>query len=379
MVFDIGYPGNRMLVGGTPEERVWKYSSDAVTISSQGFEIPEADGGGSLSLDLVVNTLAGDMTMGGGGENMVSDMTAADAVFSYSIDVEGTKVDVSGKYEDLKAHSEGDLLAMMDPEALMAGEGSLKSVMEVGAAAGKMEMTEAGQLTVIEGSSSGGVVDTSIGDGQLAYAFTGRDGIVMASGDTVPLPGAQFSFGEMSMNFAMPVTPSDEPGKMDVGVRMVDLAVSDALWSMVDPTGGIPHDPATLIVDITSTAKALVNFMDPELAEEMTEMPWQFEDVTINELRLSAAGAEISASGAAIINNDGPMPMPVGGIDIKLVGVTGLMDKLAAIGLLPPEQAMPAKMMLGMFAVPGNAPDTFTSKIEMDASGAITANGVPLQ
>jgi hypothetical protein len=38
-----------------------------------------------------------------------------------------------------------------------------------------------------------------------------------------------------------------------------------------------------------------------------------------------------------------------------------------------------ARGMLGMFAIPGAGPDSYTSTIEFLPGGAITANGVPLQ
>jgi hypothetical protein len=49
------------------------------------------------------------------------------------------------------------------------------------------------------------------------------------------------------------------------------------------------------------------------------------------------------------------------------------------MGLVPEDQAMAARMMLGLFARPGDGPDTLTSKIEVKGDGAILANGQRLQ
>jgi hypothetical protein len=50
------------------------------------------------------------------------------------------------------------------------------------------------------------------------------------------------------------------------------------------------------------------------------------------------------------------------------------------MGLLPEDQAMGARMMMGMFARPGDGEDTLVSKIEVDgASGSISANGQRLK
>ena len=69
------------------------------------------------------------------------------------------------------------------------------------------------------------------------------------------------------------------------------------------------------------------------------------------------------------------MPKPVGAVNVALEGGNGLMDKLVAMGLLPEEQAMGARMMMGLFAVPGDAPDTLKSKVEFTEDGQVLANG----
>ena len=57
----------------------------------------------------------------------------------------------------------------------------------------------------------------------------------------------------------------------------------------------------------------------------------------------------------------------------------GLIDKVTKMGLVPQDQAMGARMMLGMFAKPGEGTDTMTSKIEFNADGSIMANGQRIQ
>ena len=73
------------------------------------------------------------------------------------------------------------------------------------------------------------------------------------------------------------------------------------------------------------------------------------------------------------------MPKPTGAVDLKLVGGNGLLDKLVLMGLLPEEQAMGARMMMGLFTVPVDAEDTLTSKIEINDEGHVLANGQRIQ
>ena len=70
--------------------------------------------------------------------------------------------------------------------------------------------------------------------------------------------------------------------------------------------------------------------------------------------------------------NEGPT-------DISLTGGNGLLDKLVQMGLLPQEQAMGARMMMGLFMVPGEGEDTLTSRIEVRPDGQVLANGQRLR
>jgi hypothetical protein len=106
--------------------------------------------------------------------------------------------------------------------------------------------------------------------------------------------------------------------------------------------------------------------------------------IDINALELTAAGASLTGTGAFEIDNSDTqtfsgMPKPVGAVDLKLVGGNGLIDKLVAMGLLPEDQAMGARMMMGLFTIPSGTPDTLTSKIEVNDQGHVLANGQRLR
>jgi hypothetical protein len=91
----------------------------------------------------------------------------------------------------------------------------------------------------------------------------------------------------------------------------------------------------------------------------------------------------VAASGALQIDNSGAttfqgMPAPTGTINVDIKGVNKLIDNLIAMGILPEDQAMGARMMLGMFTRPGAEPDQVTSVIEFK-DGGLFANGQQLQ
>ncbi|MEM9581020.1 MAG: DUF2125 domain-containing protein, partial [Pseudomonadota bacterium] len=101
-------------------------------------------------------------------------------------------------------------------------------------------------------------------------------------------------------------------------------------------------------------------------------------------LLVSVAGAKLTGDGDFTFDNtdltsfDG-LPKPTGKVNLALDGGNGLMDKLVQMGLLPEEQAMGARMMMGLFARPGEGEDSLTSTLEINEEGHILANGQRIQ
>ncbi|MBV6637329.1 MAG: hypothetical protein KI788_15675, partial [Mameliella sp.] len=97
-----------------------------------------------------------------------------------------------------------------------------------------------------------------------------------------------------------------------------------------------------------------------------------------------AVGAMVKGSGAFTFDNSdlqtfGGVPRPEGKLDVSIAGANGLVDSLISMGLLPEEDAMGFRMMMSMFTVPGEDPDTATSTIEINAEGHVLANGQRIQ
>jgi hypothetical protein len=111
--------------------------------------------------------------------------------------------------------------------------------------------------------------------------------------------------------------------------------------------------------------------------------PGEINSLELTQLTVKAVGAEIGASGGLTFDNAdlatfGGVPAPTGAINVTIKGVNALIDNLIAMGLLPEDQAMGARMMLAMFTRPGAEPDEVTSVIEFK-DGGLFANGQQLQ
>lgn len=235
----------------------------------------------------------------------------------------------------------------------------------------------AGQFTV-----AGGTLDVALGQDGLTYAGTqnGLTAKITSSGIPIPL---DFSAEEAAFNLKMPLRKSEAAQDFGFGVTLGGFSMSDVLWGLFDPTAQLPRDPATIILDLAGKGRLLFDFLDPEAASVSGNpniTPAEVDALDINKLQIEVAGAELSGTGTFVFDNSaGGAPKPIGGADLMLVGGNALLDKLVSIGIVPQEQATGVRLMMGLLAVPGPAPDTMNSRLEINDQGHILANGQRIQ
>ncbi len=286
----------------------------------------------------------------------------------------------SGTYVYPKNSDVGDFAAMLKDGFTANGEYSF--------AAMSYDMTadEKGNKMNIVASGTDGNIQFNMGDSSLTYGGT-QNGLKWAiSGSQIPFPELTAEMAEAAFKLTMPIAQTDDATDFALLTSMKGLSISEQIWGMFDPAAVLPRDPATLVVDLTGKAKWLFDIFDPEAANNpaLAENPGELHALTVNDLQLSLAGAELTGAGDFTFDNadkqtfDG-MPKPTGSLGLKLVGGNGLMDKLVQMGLLPEEQAMGARMMMGLFARPGDGEDTLVSDIEVTEDGQVLANGQRLR
>ena len=218
----------------------------------------------------------------------------------------------------------------------------------------------------------GGSFNVAMSKDTFTYGVTGKAGEMSFSGAAMPMP-VDVAYGETAVNFALPVSKGDTAQPFAALLKVVDLTVSEGVWGMIDPTAQLPRDPATMVVDVTGAAKMLVDIFDPANAASPAP-PGELEALNLNALNVKVAGAELTGTGAATFDNSTGMPVPNGSVNLQLTGANALIDKLVAIGIIPEDQAMSTRMMLGMFAV-ASGDDSMTSEIVFNPDGSILANG----
>lgn len=221
-----------------------------------------------------------------------------------------------------------------------------------------------------------GEITGAITDNGISYGGTTKDVTMSIGASTIPLPPLTFKMAETGGTFAIPLVPGEDAQPFAIAFSIVGLEIDNMLWGMIDPMGQLPRDPINFVIDTSGNLTITEDFTAPDYAEGPAPgIPGTIEDLSINALQLSIAGAELTGDGAFVFDNSMGMPMPTGIANLMLTGGNGLLDKLVGMGLLPEEQATGVRMMLGLFARPGEGEDTLQSTIEMKEDGSVLANG----
>lgn len=221
----------------------------------------------------------------------------------------------------------------------------------------------------------------------LVADILARDSYIeMTLGPILPAP-LSARIADMSSVLELPVSASEDPQDMRIQANMEGLSLGEGIWAMFDPGQALPRDPATVSLDLSGKVRNLVdwlNFPQVQALFESGGVPAEPLEMTVNQLEISAVGARLQGSGDLEFDNSampaGP-PIPFGTVDLSLSGANGLIDTLIAMGLVQEADAMGARMMMGMVAVPdpSGAEDALVSKIEMTRDGQILANGQRLK
>jgi len=383
--------GMSMIASGDPAAVTYDYMANSMAISVENLIVEDETL--DLTAEIILSDVSGKYLVAAGEMTEIdSGLTAGtvDVVFAMKEPDGGSgSVNVSAKVADFVVTAEGALMMMNDPELMakaLADGMNTTTKMTHGAMTYDVDFVDGSDAFKMVGSATGGSFDLAMDADGLGYAAANTGVDIKMSGSEIPLPEIALGIGEIGFSFLMPLTQSDAPGDFGMGFVLADLSVSDMIWGMVDAGGQLPHDPATLIIDLSGKANWLIDIFDPEAQAKMDmEIPGELHALDINEVKLAVAGAELTGTGAFTFNMDdlatfNGMPAPTGKLDLNLTGGNGLMDNLVAMGLLPQDQAMGARMMMGLFATPGEGEDSLMSTIEVDgATGAISANGQRLQ
>ncbi len=383
--------GMNMVVTGVPTDMTNTYAAETLEMVLTGLTVDGED----MDLEdvtgrLMLSDLSGTTQSTVGGkrvydQKMLAAKTSYEIQFADAADT-GTLA-FNGDLDDLTFEGNSALpLAVVqasDFSALLTAGMTADGRFLYSGGSSSLRILKDGKTRDLETSSEGGTLNVGMTAEGLEYSGTQESLKVLIADSELPLP-LNFDMVKAAFNLAMPVQKSEDAQDFALGFAFNDFSMSEALWSMFDPGQQLPRDPATVVIDLAGKARLLFDILDPssaDLVRDPSMTPAEIDSVEINRLQISLAGAELTGDGAFTFDNSaeaGP-PKPSGAADLRLSGANALLDSLVGIGLLPEDQAMGARMMMGLLAVPGDDPDTLTSKIEINDQGHVLANGQRIQ
>ncbi len=382
-----------LIVSGEPDALKYDYTAAQATMTMEGLTVDGITVGADIfAFNVVIDDIASTTSMTKGALRNYEQSLSSEKV-SYMLkfkDPEEEGVfDMKGEALGLGFSGGGDI-----PENVQTDNAS--ALIQAGFNfAGAYEFTGGSSQVTFEAPDGSGTMNSTSGGGTFGVGMSGdgltyetetRNLAVNALFSTFPLP---MTFEAQSARFDMQIPTVKGQDAQDFGmlVSLDQFKMADALWGLFDPTAQLPRDPATITLDLAGKAKLLFDYLDPaqmSVLEQSDAAPGELEELTLKELTVDAAGARLTGAGAFTFDNadtttfDG-FPKPTGAIDLQLMGGNGLLDKLVGMGLVPEDQAMGARMMMGLFARPGEGEDSLVSKIEVNEQGHVLANGQRIQ
>jgi hypothetical protein len=393
MTFDYASTGLEMVVSGEESDMLYSYGADQLVLRLaellvNGTPVPAEEARFSFTMDGVSGTSAIATSTGTQiRQGLTTDAARYDIAFN-DPESDDTAL-ISGSMDQVSVESSTTLPEGFDPANLDSlAAGGFAADATLGYSNGQMQFAVNEPAGATSGTTSTGSVALafSVDGTAMRYDLSATDQAVSISGPELPIP-VNVSMAEMGFKLQAPLAKADAPQDMAFGLTLGGFQMSELLWNMVDPGAALPRDPATIALNLTGQVTPFVNFFDPAAVAQLEAtggLPGELNALTLSNLTIEAAGAKLAGTGSFTFDNAdlqtfGGFPRPNGGVELTLEGANALIDKLIAMGLMTSEDAMGARMMMSMFAVPGDGPDNLKSTIQINEEGHVLANGMRIQ
>lgn len=379
--FTLSQPGAKLVASGDPDNMRYDFDYPSFGMSDFTIEGDDVPQDLPVTFDMTGAGIAGFITIAGGDtRSFVTESTIAS--LSANMDIDDPTQGKGGfrmSLTDLTQSAHGTFadieMNMSAAELIQSGLSQVGSG-TYGPSTYEFSFDGPDGAFQIAMAAENGTLDFSFDENGINYGGVTKGLTATVSSNAMPLPPMTFRMAETEGRLRMPLVPSEDAQDFGLVVTMIGLEIDDMLWGMIDPAGMLMHDPATLVIDLGGTAVINQDFTNPDYAESMpSSPPGTVESLDINAIQLKIAGAELTGDGDFTFNNAMGMPMPSGTMNLMLTGGNALLDTLVNMGMVPEDQAMGARMMLGMFARPGEGADTLVSTIQVNEDGSVLANG----
>ncbi len=379
MDFSISHESLEAVAAGDPEALSYVYSADGIELAL----IEATANGEPMDMDVAaaLDGVRGTYDVTAGDPRTIDSAMGAEAM-ALSVRVndpdEGVNIDLAMTLEDLSSTSAGTMspfAAGQDLAELLRSGLSSDGTFSYAAARYELDATGPDGPVVVLGSAATGTIDARLDADGLRYGGSNTDVELSVTAPGQMMPPVNLSIAETEGELMMPLVASEEVQDFGLSLTLDGVALGEEIWSLIDPAGALPRDPAAVALDVTGKGQLKFDLPDAEQVPTDAEEIGSVDRIDINQLALSLAGADLTGTGAFTFDNTASPPQPSGQVDLRLEGANALIDRLVQIGVIPEDQAMQARLMLGLFARPGDGEDTLVSTIEVREDGAVIANG----
>lgn len=377
--------GLEMTVSGTSDAIDYAVSANSYRIALDSVVDGDFTFDGDVSM--TGNRLTGSYTSRQGD---MRELTYAGAVESVDILVDvqipqaaGEYITLGGKINGLNMQAEIKMPldgVMINADDYFTNGTSMSGGYTVGKSDYVFDINAEGDQMAGSVSAGSGMLATQISADRLAYSGRTTDVAATIVSAAAPFP-VEIGLSAYGFNLDIPLAASETAQPFAFGIELADLTVSDMIWSLFDPTNVLPRDPATIKIGLAGLARPLFDMMDPAQEEAVmnSDMPFELSEVTLTDLDIAVAGATVTGDGAFSFDNSdmvtfAPLPRPEGALRVQINGLNGLLDNLVTMGLVPADQMMAPRMMMGMFAR-STGDDQLESQLEITGDGQVLANG----
>ncbi len=385
------HSGTTMKITGDPSNITYDHSADMVSFElgsmmAEGQAVPAEIAQLAITL---MNTAGTTRMIKGNRRDFEQSYTAASMTYAFAFDdpTSSDKGSFKGQAQGLSVNAKGSIpfdIDSTDMAAMIKAGFAVDASIAYTGGSSDIAGTADGDNFTMQSTSQGGAFNIGMDANRLAYGLGSTGLSVNVASGELPFP-VSFDMAEIGFQFSVPVSKSDTPQDFAIAVTLRDFNTTDMIWGLADPGGVLPHDPVTFVVDLAGKAKLLVDLMDPEAAESFGMNgvpPGELHAISVRDLLVKAIGAQLTGQGDFTIDNTqsfNGMPKPTGAIDLTLDGANALIDNLIKMGIVSDQDAMGARMMMGMLAVPGDGPDQLKSRLEINEQGHVLANGQRIQ
>ncbi|GHA47121.1 hypothetical protein GCM10008927_09870 [Amylibacter ulvae] len=320
--------------------------------------------------------------MGGDDPRSKGDFSFADLTLNYGFTIEDQKTEAFSSTKDLSGDFNMPIFGDFAGDNPFAGFDASKEVLinyRTGEIVSKSSATSPMGPINFEVNANSSDMKLSLLDNIANMTSNGSDIDYKFESVGLGMPPMDLSIAGMVSEIQIPIENMDDAKPAKIKMVLSEMALSDTIWGMFDPTAKLPRDNIDLNIDAQGDMRWTKTIADVSADPANPEPPVQMDNLQVNALNLNAAGAKLVTTGALLFHNMQFPPQVEGSMNVDLQGAQALLKKLTEIGLVPAQNAMMIQGMSAMFFRPGGGDDHLISEIKLSKDGGITANGMPIK